>query len=75
MLEMFKIKKINSKLKKENVTIGMMLVVITRSQVFEVDAFRQRRQSETRLLQTNEKNNFLNHLKMSTNNYKRRNHH
>jgi hypothetical protein len=36
----------------------MMLVVITRSQVFKVDAFRQRKQSETRLLQTNEKKNF-----------------
>jgi hypothetical protein len=39
---MFKNKKINSKLKKENVAVNMMLVVTTRSQVFEVDAFKEK---------------------------------
>ncbi len=42
MLKMFKNKKINSKLKKDNVAISMMLVVTTRSQVFKVNAFKEK---------------------------------
>jgi hypothetical protein len=41
-LETFKNKKVNSKLKKENVVINMVLVVITRSQIFEADAFKEK---------------------------------
>ncbi len=39
---MFKNKKINFKLKKENVTVSMMLVVTSKSQVFEIDAFKEK---------------------------------
>jgi hypothetical protein len=42
MLEMFKNKKVNSKLEKENVAINMVLVVITKSQVFEANAFKEK---------------------------------
>jgi hypothetical protein len=39
---MFKNKKVKSKLKKENVAINTVLVITTRSQVFEVDAFKEK---------------------------------
>ncbi len=40
-LEMFKNKKANFESKKENVVVNMVLVVTTRSQVFEVDTFKE----------------------------------
>jgi hypothetical protein len=38
---MFKNKKANFESKKENVVVNMVLVVTTRSQVFEVDTFKE----------------------------------
>jgi hypothetical protein len=45
---MLKNKKTNSKPKKENLAINMVLAVTTKSQVLEVDTFKKRRWSETR---------------------------
>jgi len=38
---MFKNKKANFELKKENVVVNMVFVVTTRTQVFEVDTFKE----------------------------------
>jgi hypothetical protein len=40
---MFKNKKANSEPRKENVAINMVFVVTTKSQVLEVDTFKERR--------------------------------
>jgi hypothetical protein len=70
MLEMLKNKKVNSKLKKKNVPINMVLIMTTKSQVFESDTFKEK---ETKLLQTSKKNNnFRNHFRMLLNNYKKK---
>jgi hypothetical protein len=42
---MFKNKKANFELKKENVVINMVLVVTTKSQVFEANAFKEKEKS------------------------------
>jgi hypothetical protein len=39
---MFKNKKANSKPKKENVAVNMVLAIMTRNQVFEVDTFKEK---------------------------------
>jgi len=72
---MFKNKKANFELKKENVVVNMVFVVMTRTQVFEVDRFKEM-EVMARLWQTgNMKNNIKNQLKMLLDNYRRKNHH
>jgi hypothetical protein len=41
-LEMFKNKKANFEVKKKNVAVNMVLAIMTKSQAFKVDAFKEK---------------------------------
>jgi hypothetical protein len=47
-LEIFKNKKANSKPKKENVALNMVLVVTTRNQVFEINTFKEKKMKQNK---------------------------
>ncbi len=49
-LEMFKNKKANSESKKENVVVNMVLVVMTRNQVFETDTFKEKEMKRNKIV-------------------------
>jgi hypothetical protein len=47
---MFKNKNANSELKKENVVVNMVLVITTKSQVFEVDALKEKETKQNKII-------------------------
>jgi hypothetical protein len=47
---MFKNKKANSESKKENVVVNMVLVVMTRNQVFETDTFKEKEMKRNKIV-------------------------